>query len=118
MRKFRIGDKVVGDFGYGTVVNIVEDTDRPVRVDVGDGYLEWYCLDGRSSEDKLLPTLFHVDEKPKQWVIKRKVKITQWANVYKGRMPMYPTKEEARMCARPEAIAVAVKLTGEYIVVE
>ena len=117
-REFKEGDKVVCPRGYGEVIAINETSSLPIRVRIDSKNYRAFTADGKFAPDDEFPTLFHVDRRPSQWVVKKEVKFTQWANVYRDATHMYDTEEGAKRAAGSGAIAVAVKMTGGYKVLE
>ena len=119
IKKFKVGDDVISHLGSGVVTEIIEGEICPIFVKMNESNrIIAFTSDGKCCSSDIFPTLFHADEKPKQWVTKRKVKVVQWGNVYERVTHIHNTESAARKYAQPEAIAVAVKLTGEYEVVE
>ena len=119
MREFKIGDKVCSLSGDGIITRINNEGNYPIVVDHGS-VVETYTLDGLDLVSDIFPTLFHVDEKPEQWKIKRKVELVKWVNVYPNdRTTSYRTEHEAIDGFDPtDVIAIAVKMVGSYEVVE
>ena len=117
-REFKVGDRVVCLNGTGTVKAVNPDSIYQITVELDDGWRKTFLDDGRCQPSCNFPTLFHIDEKPSQWVVNKKVGIKQWANIYKGKMHLYATEDGAKRYARPEAIAIAVKMEGEYAIEE
>ena len=117
-RKFKVGDKVVCLDGVGTVKAINPDSIYQISIELDDGWKKTFLADGRHQPSCKFPTLFHIDEKPKQWVTKRKVEVTKWINIYRDASHIYNTEDEAKHFAGGGAIAAAVKLTGEYKILE
>ena len=117
MREFKLGDKVCSVFGDGVVIETDHHPVYPIQVKFGK-QKRTYTKEGFLLATQIHRSLFHIDEKPERWKIKKKVEITQWANVYEKVTHTHNTESAARKYAQPEAIAVAVKLTGEYEVIE
>jgi len=118
---FKVEDKIVCPGGYGEVIDISERSSYPIKVKVyKNGDTPTFTYDGKENESDSFPTLFHAGEKPEQWKKKRNVKVVAWANIYKGGMYIYDTKEKAQEFPPDDddVIAMAVKLTGEYCIVE
>ena len=116
-REFKIGDRVVCLQGAGTVRSVSYDLIYPIRVKLDDASCVFFKEGGYQPSCKY-PTLFHIDEKPSQWVTERKEEVTKWINIYRDASHMYDTEDEAKRVAGRGAIAVAVKLTGEYKILE
>ena len=58
-RNAKKGDKVWSiKFGWGTIVEIIERTGCPVGVDFENSCRLWYCIDGRYSQNDILPSIF------------------------------------------------------------
>ena len=118
MREFKVGDRVVCLNGVGTVKAINSDSIYQILIELDDGWEKTFLADGKHQPSCKFPTLFHIDEKPKQWITKKKVGVTKWINIYRDASHIYDTEEKAKYVAGSGAIAVAVKLTGEYMIEE
>lgn len=107
--------------GWGIVIENYSKKDYPILVKFDDGKYNRFTIEGKCSIFNLNPTLFwneikfEIPQPPKRKVTKT---FEGYININKNKKAnggmFYSTEDDAKKSAPNHAVAVAVKVVGEY----
>ena len=119
MREFKIGEKVCTVEGEGRILEIKNGHSLyPITVLINRKKC-LYTSDGKKWDSDKYPSLFHLDEKPKQWRKTVKKKITMWANIdADGRVTAFSNRDQSFNNLSADNIRTCVEMTATYEVEE
>ena len=113
-REFKVGDKVVCTRGAGEVTGVSTGNPFPIEVKTEDGTTLRFTSDGRFALTEIYPILFHIEEKPRQWVGKVEKKLTLYAIMKGDRVVCTDDNIQSARAITTKEHRI-VELTGKYM---